>query len=254
MNKPWENDTCDEIFTYFAHYPVQVAAALWCGIPENQISKYINESVEMQRGIYKHPNVKCLEAKCRAMHNAIDSGLLPVSRENGTIVTEHVAPERRHVSRKHLKEWIAETFPNNKPPFLFDELERKTHKAIDADSYRSLQADRDALRTENEKMRLLVSKLTSERDSLRGENNSLKAMVEKNNQPGVRSETTYLNIIGGLLGLMLSNSPNGKPQSVFINQAAIISALLGHYPNKPGISDRTLEVKFAEAKRSLTAT
>ena len=70
----------------------------------------------------------------------------------------------------------------------------------------------------------------------------------------LRAETTYLNIIGAMLGLMLGKSPAGKPQSVFDNQAAIIAALLGHHEGKPGISARTLEDKFAAAKRSLTAT
>lgn len=69
-----------------------------------------------------------------------------------------------------------------------------------------------------------------------------------------RAETTYLNIIGGLLALMLGKSPAGNPQSVFDNQAAIISALLGHHADKPGIAQRTLEEKFAAAKRSLTGS
>lgn len=69
-----------------------------------------------------------------------------------------------------------------------------------------------------------------------------------------RAETTYLNIIGGLLALMLGKSPAGKAQSVFDNQAAIISALLAHHADKPGIAQRTLEEKFAAANRSLTAT
>jgi hypothetical protein len=70
---------------------------------------------------------------------------------------------------------------------------------------------------------------------------------------GMRAETTYLNIIGGLLGLMLSKSPAGKPYSSFESQAAIILALLAHHDGKPGISPRTLEDKFAAAKRSLNA-
>lgn len=69
-----------------------------------------------------------------------------------------------------------------------------------------------------------------------------------------RAETTYLNIIGGLLALMLGKSPAGNPQSVFDNQAAIISALLAHHADKPGIAQRTLEEKFAAAKRSLTGS
>ncbi len=254
MNKPWENETCDDVMSYFSIYPVYYAAALWCGVPHDQVGKYIQESTMLQRGIYKHPKIQCLEVKCRAIHNAIDSGILQVSRENGRVSTDHVAPERRHVSRQDLKDWISKEFPSSKPAFLFDELERKTHTAINADSYRALQADRDAARSEIEKLRTLNKKLIDERDALRGENESLKSMVEKSNAPAARSETTYLNIIGGLLYLMLSKSPGGQAQSVYENQASIISALLACFPSKPGIAHRTLEQKFADAKQSLRST
>jgi hypothetical protein len=80
-----------------------------------------------------------------------------------------------------------------------------------------------------------------------------KRESERANVLGGRAETTYLNIIGAMLVLMLGKSPAGKPYSVFDNQAAIIDALLGHYEDKPGISERTLEDKFAAAKRSLAA-
>jgi len=253
MNRPWETENCDEIVGYAALYQVHVAAALWCGIPKDQIGKYINESVVVTRGIYRHPKVKCLEAKCVAMHQAIDSGELLVSRENGKIVTDHVAPERRYVSRDNLKKWIAKAFPGKKPEFLFDEIERTTHASINADSFRALQADLGASKSENERLRELIRKLTEERDSLRGENQSLKAMVDKKAMPDPRSEATFLNIIGSLLKLMLMTSPAGKPHSIFESQAAIISALLAYHPNVPGISDRTLEQKFADANRSLAA-
>lgn len=68
---------------------------------------------------------------------------------------------------------------------------------------------------------------------------------------GHRAETTYLNIIGGLLGLLLGKTPSGRDNSVFKNQAAVIEALLGHYPGKPGVSKRTLEDRFAKGKESL---
>ena len=60
--------------------------------------------------------------------------------------------------------------------------------------------------------------------------------------------------IGAMLALMLGKSPNGQAYSVLDNQSAIIAALLGHHEGKPGISARTLEEKFAAAKRSLSAT
>jgi len=68
-----------------------------------------------------------------------------------------------------------------------------------------------------------------------------------------RAETTYLNIIGGLLELMLSTTPGGQKGSVYTSQASIISALLADHRGKPGIADSTLEQKFAEAKRSIKA-
>lgn len=76
-------------------------------------------------------------------------------------------------------------------------------------------------------------------------------------RPMQRAETTYLNIIGAMLTLMLGKTPKtptGEPQSIFDNQSVIIAALLEHFDKKPGISARTLEDKFAAAKRSLTAT
>lgn len=54
-----------------------------------------------------------------------------------------------------------------------------------------------------------------------------------------RERSNLLNIIGALLGL------NGT------KEAAIIAELLEKYPATPGIKKRTLEDKFAEAKRSL---
>lgn len=71
---------------------------------------------------------------------------------------------------------------------------------------------------------------------------------------GKREETTLLNITGALLGLLLGKTPSGKSQSVFKDQQAVIDALLARHEGKPGIAKRTLEKKFAEAKRSLTST
>jgi FtsZ-binding cell division protein ZapB len=254
MDRPWENENCAEIHAYYSIYPVPVAAALWCEVPPKEVDKYLSAATEVAPGVFRHPSIKCLEVKCRAMQNAIIANTLPVSREDGRIVTDHVAPARRHVSRQHLKEWISKEFPSNKPAFLFDELERKSHSAINADTFRALQADRDALQTENEKLRALTKKLTDEKDALRGENESLKTIVQKNNTPDPRSEATLLNIIGCLLKLILSKSPNDQPYSSFKSQAAIISVLLAHFGNIPGISDRTLEQKFADANRSIAAT
>lgn len=256
MTKPWETDSCEQVQSYYTVYPVPVAAALWCGIPPTDVEAYLNVATLVHRAVYQHPYIKCLEPRCRAIHEAIEKGVLPVSRENGKSLDgsqEHVAPERRHVTRQNLKEWIAHEFPADKPAFLFDEIERKTHAAINADTFRALQADRDALAARLEKAQIESKKVRQEKDDLERINQSLQAMAEKMSTPGERAETTYLNIIGALLELVLGKSPSGKSYSVFSSQAAIISALLGHHEGKPGIASRTLEEKFAAAKRALSA-
>lgn len=254
MKRPWESDSCEAVRAYFTIYPVPVAAALWCGIPANEVEEHLRASTEVLPGIYRHPYIPCLEPRCRAMHDAILNGALDASRENGTVTRDHIAPARRHVSRENLKNWIAKAFPGDRPAFLFDEIERKTHSAINADSFRALQADRDAARAELEKAKAWATDTLNEMNAMRGERDSLRAIVDKMSAPDGRAETTYLNIIGGLLALMLGKSPAGKPQSVYESQAAIISALLGHYEGKPGIASRTLEEKFAAAKKSLNGT
>ena len=67
-----------------------------------------------------------------------------------------------------------------------------------------------------------------------------------------RSETTYLNIIGGLLTLLLERSQSAQSHARFTTQESVISALVEQYGHRPGISERTLLAKFAAAKRSLS--
>ncbi len=245
---------CGAAMGYFQRYQVAVAAALWCAVPPDQVPDVLAASDQVARAIWRSPTVPCLEPKCRAIHEAIDTGQLPVYREQGGACKDQVAPDRRHVSRSELRAWIAEHYPEQKPPFLFDETERATHSAINVASFRALQIDRDAAQAELEKAKARANEIAAELNTLRGERDSLRAIVDKKGAPSERSETTYLNIIGGLLGLLLGNTPAGKPQSVYESQAAVISALLAHHDGKPGISTRTLEEKFSAAKRSLVGS
>ena len=251
MNTPNGYNSCEQVRSHFALYPLSHVALLWCGSPPDQLNSHIGKAIEVIPGVFSLPYMRCFEPRCRLIHEAIDRGVLPVCREKGYPVNDHVAPARRHLRGKDLREWIAKEHPNDKPAFLFDEIERKTHSAIDKDAFIALQADRDALRA-------IIKEQNNKHNDLSTEAAALKACIEKMtpaaNEPGDRAETTFLNIIGGLLGLMLGESPAGIKQSVYINQAAIISALLGHYGDKRGISSRTLDDKFAAANKSLKQT
>lgn len=261
MEKPWETDSCATMKSHYAVYSIPQAAALWCGVPESRIASILDQAMQLSgsglgRSVWKHPDVPCLEPRSRAIAEAIGDGKIPHGREDGTPVRDgdHVAYERRHFFGRDLRKWMEEAFPNEKPAFLFDDIERSTHTAISADAYRALKAEHDKLVARLENAKSEYKKLRQDKDELERINQSLKAMVEKASNPGDRAEATYLNIIGAMLGLILSKSPGGQRYSSLASQSAVIDALLAHHEGKAGISLRTLEEKFAAAKRSLAAT
>lgn len=260
MEEPWGADDCALIKAHYAVYSIPQAAALWCGVPESQVGRIVGEATQLSgsglgRSIWRHPAVPCLEPRCRAISEAIEGGGLPHGREDGATVGpgDHVAYERRHFFGRDLRKWMETAFPNEKPAFLFDDIERSTHTAISADAYRALKAEHDKLAARLENAKSEYKKLRQDKDELERINQSLKAIAEKANTPGDRAESTYLNIIGAMLELMLGKSPAGQKYSSFASQAAVIDGLLAHHEGKAGISARTLEEKFAAAKRGLAA-
>ncbi len=234
--------------------PVE-AALRWCNLIQHEDEILRATGNELFPGIGVFPEWPCLRANAEKIYDAILHDGLPHGRDGRAIVLgEHVAKGRLTIRHIDLREWMAKHYPNQKPAFLFDEVERDTHATYNAVTFRVLQADRDALKVRIEKADDILQNMNQELGTTKGERDSLRAMIEKIGTPGGRSETTYLNIIGGMLALMLGKAPSGKPLSSFENQSSIISALLVHHDGKPGIAVRTLEEKFAAAKRSLIET
>jgi hypothetical protein len=199
MQKPWENDSCEHVKSYYTLYSVPIAAALWCGIPQVEIQEHLDASAQVKRAVFRHPYIACLEPRCRAIHDAIEKGLLLVSREDGKSINgtaEHVAPERRHVSRQHLKEWIGREFPADKPAFLFDEIERNMHPATNLDAFLSLTAESDSLRARLQEAEAWAKTSDSEREAMTAELDSLRALVAK--ELTVTERNTLLTIIAAL--------------------------------------------------------
>ncbi len=88
--------------------------------------------------------------------------------------------------------------------------------------------------------------------ALRDFERSLDSQSEKPSRTTSTRETqSLLNIVGALVNLLLGTTPGGAKQSVFRSKAAIIEAILARHPALPGLTERTLQQKFADAKRSL---
>lgn len=169
---------------------------------------------------------------------------------SGIATIDEVDIEDPNFSVRHLdlKAWMSRFYPDERPPFLFSRLERHTYPFMSVEAAQALFLERDALRLRIEQREQEVGKL---RQRLRAANARVTLLPEGDNGLSARSETAYLNIIGALLDLLLGLSPSGQPYSSFRTQEAIITALIATHPGRLGLAERTLEAKFAAARRAL---
>ena len=209
MTDSWKNDNCAAVKARYALYSVAHAAALWCGISDDLIEQVLKEASPVSetglgRCIVSHPDATCIEPRCQAIAEAIESGLLPHYRENGKLVDtgEHAAYERWHVSGRALKIWIEEEFPNDKPAFLFDDIERNSHSSINADAYRTLKADHYALKIRVDNADEDLKSLRLEKETIESDRNALQLIIDKrddlNKSLSTKARHTMLVIIAAL--------------------------------------------------------
>lgn len=250
MTSSYDSRSCNPLEKPF-YRPVE-AAIRWCGLiaHEGEILGNLGTDIIPKSGQF--PMWKCLQANTEKILDAIENRDIAYGRDGKTVTPgEPVAAARRTVRHTDLKQWMTTHFPDQKPAFLFDEIERKTHAAVNIDSFQALQVDRDAARAELAVATRWADDYVGKHKAAVAELDSLRAAANKGVDPGPRSEATYQSIIGGLIDLMLGKTPAGKPGSVYMSQAAIIDALSIKFENVPGMSKRNLELKFAEARRMI---
>ena len=257
MQPSWQDDNCTAMKAHYAVYSIPQAAALWCGVPDDQVEKIVQEATPISgtglgRCIWKHSDAPCLEYRSRALAEATEDGSLPHGREDGSLVSgDHVAYERRHFFGRDLKQWLEKSFPNEKPAFLFDDIERSSHTAISADAYRALKAERDALKVRLENAKSEYIKLKGEKNTIEAERDSFKASFDGLGSPGERAEATYQNIIAALLDCISGKLPGIDKHPSFSSEAKLIEAIDDHFAGYSGLSKSNLSRKFPEAKRRL---
>jgi hypothetical protein len=145
---------------------------------------------------------------------------------------------------------MAKNYPDQKPAFLFDEIERTTHAAINADTFRTLQADRDALKLNLNGLETKYCTVTAENNALRKRVDDLTSDLNSAEPPGERSEKTYLNIIFALLDCIQGDVPGIERHPGFKSEAKLIEVISAKYLGFAGLTKRTLEDKFAAAKKN----
>ena len=228
------------------------AAIRWCNLMayETQILEVAWRSLPTLGSTF--PQWPCLHANTEKIFDAIQHGELPygclgIPVANGT----HVDCLQITIRHTDLKLWMSRFHPEQRPAFLFEQS-LDQHGAISIGTYLALQADRDALQLQVKNIETAYQQLLNELEAVGLERANIHHLLKANSKVSDRSETAYLHIIGAMVSLFLDHSPSGKPLSVFQSQAAIVDALTAHHKNLSGISKRTLDEKFAAAKRSLS--
>ena len=184
------------------------------------------------------------------IYDAVYIGDLPYGRDGITLNEEALFSSGeltvRHVD---LKRWMRAQYPEQRPSFLFSREERVAHPVITLESGQAMLVERQALQVELAQRRQQLEDLQERLNRLL--TSSANTRSDSQECLTERAESTYLNIIGGMLELLLGQSPGGMPYSNFRTQEAIVSALIAHHSGAMGIAERTLNGKFALARRKI---
>ncbi|MCF5725678.1 hypothetical protein [Pseudomonas syringae] len=230
------------------------AAIRWCNLMahESQILESAWDCPAMLSTTF--PQWPCLHANTEKIFDAVRNHELPfgffgVTAAPGTPIDCQLLTIRH----TDLKWWMFHHYPDQRPAFLFGKLPAENEQ-ISFGTYLTLRADRDALEVELKASDAALRELLEELKAIGLERESLRALVKTQGKLSERSETVYQHVIGALLETLLGSSPAGKPNSVFDSQAAIVDSITAHYEGTPGLSKRSLDEKFAAARRSLSRT
>jgi hypothetical protein len=235
-----------------AYYrPIEVAIR-WCGLIEYEAE--ILQELE-RSGLHipmagQFPRWSCLGVNTEKIFDALAHKEIPCGRDGQTVTPDdHVALPRRTVRHTDLKIWMAKHYPDQKPDFLFDEIERSAHAAINADSFRALQADLLAARADLAREEQIRQKIAKERDALLGQCNCLQAMVERRpteaGKASIREERTDLHIIGALLQIIMD-------KKLFPSEEELRMHIADQYKGYYGCAERTLAGRFSQSKKLLS--
>jgi len=87
-----------------------------------------------------------------------------------------------------------------------------------------------------------------------GNEESTSEVPQASEKLAPKSQASYLNIIGALVGLLLEKKDaKGRPLSSIKDQTELIQAIHDNYGDTAGLSESNLQKKFAKAKEAINA-
>ena len=246
MHEPKRLSPIEKLF----YRPIE-AAIRWCDLiaHESQILEPEWDIPDRLRNAF--PQWPCLFASLEKILDAIRNQDIPYGAL-GVTVPPGTQVDLRLLTVRHsdLKRWMLYYHPDQRPSFLFHQSV-VGKEAIHSSTYLILQADRDALQVQLKATEAKLQSLISDLKAAGMERESLRELAENKQQLSDHSRASFLNVIGALVNIMLSSSRAGRKHSIFDSQASIVDSITAHYGGVAGLSKRSLDEKFAAARRSL---
>ena len=227
------------------------AAILWSGLTSFEAEIRQVDVSSPDKLLHCFPQWPILHAYTERIYDAIVCRELPATFLGQPVASEG-SVEWAFLTIRHsdLRMWIARYYPDDKPSFLFGSANAHSH-CISLGAYLAQSAELQAQQRELEKLRQELITLSSDLEALLSERQAQSNQLDGYDVPSELSNMVFHMIIGSLLEVTLGKSRDGQVQSIYKNQAAIVQAIITRCPTIPGLSKRTLDRKFAEARRNL---
>ncbi|MFI7836116.1 MULTISPECIES: hypothetical protein [Pseudomonas] len=233
-----------------SYHPID-AAILWCDLSDHA-DEILQVDLSQPGSLRKHfPQWPHLHDHVECICEAILSGELPATYLGHPITSDnHVHRLYFSVRRADLLFWFLRSHPDQKPAFLF--AHNVDHsECVSLDAHLAKQAKLDFALSTLEQLQRSYSAAADEMAALSALNDKLKARLESLGVPSETSQAMHDMLIGAMLETTLGKSQNGKMQSIYPSQAALVQAILLRFPGVDGLSKSTIDRRFADARRHL---
>ncbi|MFJ2969490.1 hypothetical protein [Pseudomonas fulva] len=231
-----------------SYHPID-AAILWCDLTDHK-DEILRVDLSHPGSLLKHfPQWPFLHIYAECIYDAIVCGELPATCLGRPITSDdQIHRECWSIRRADLLVWFVRTFPDEKPAFLFSQ--NVDHSGcIRLDTHLAQQAELEAAQWKIEKMRQRLVASVEEMAALTVLNKELLARLDACGVPSEESEGMQSMLVGAVLEVTLGKSKDGRVQSIYRSQSALVQEIIRRFPGVPGLSKSTLDRRFADARR-----
>lgn len=228
------------------------AAILWSDLTDHQ-TEILQVDLSLPGSLLKNfPQWPFLHIYAECIYDAIVCGELRASYLGKPVNLKNQA-HRVYWSIRHadLLIWLRKNYPHEKPAFLFSQSLEPLN-CVSLNAHLVQEAELAAAQRTLDKLRDELAARVEEVATLTACNNELIARFESLGIPSETSGGMHNMLVGTMLEVTVGKSKDGRVQSIYKSQSALVEEIIRRFPGLPGLSKSTLDRRFADARRHLT--